>query len=278
MNDMRRLTTAPILYALAAAAMAPPMHRVCDPNDPPKDPPAGGGGDPPKYLTVEEFDKRVNGAMDNRFKRFETTFAKSLDEKLGGFTKAIEEKLGGAKPVDPPAGGNAGGDSSKPVDPEIAKLRGQLAETEKRQKALDQQLAAEKAEREKIAAQKRAREDSDALTGSLRKKGFSEHAIPALDALFRVAEGRLVRDESDPETVLFKRKSKSGEEELVTIDQALDDFAKTDEGKAYMPARQVAGSGNAGGRGVTQPVRNGAGAQTTEQLNAELMAALGGGQ
>lgn len=129
--------------------------------------------------------------------------------------------------------------SSKPKDtPKSDPMAAEL-------KALRAQYEAEKAEREKERVARMTQEERTALSQALAAKGVTGPHLKGAMALLYDAEKRITRDEAG---IIAFKVQRNGFDEVLPLEKALDEWLGTEDGKAYMPPRQVSGSGVTPGR------------------------------
>ncbi len=187
---------------------------------------ANGTGDPaakpPQYMTVEQFNKGVT----ERLTRQQQTFAKTLTEQLEAQQAKFEERLAAHGSSD------ASKSDSKPEN--AAQERAQKA-AEKRISDLEAKLAAS-AQAQLESAQKTARQEERAKAHSVMSaKGIVGPRANAVAALLYDA-GKIKRAEDG--AIVFV----DGNDE-VEFEQGFTTWLTTGEGKEFLPARAVGGSG-----------------------------------
>ena len=198
----------------------------------------------PQYVSREEFQK-VTQQADSiaSMLRKEREAAAAKQTALEARLAEIAEKLdAGAKPKE-----------SAKEDKTAAEL-----------KALRAQLDSEKAERERERQARMTQEERTALSQALTSRGVTGPHLKGAMALLYDAEKRVVRDEGG--TVAFKVQ-RNGFDEVLPLEKALDEWLGTEDGKAYLPPRPVAGSGVTPGRA---PGNSSSGEMTKAQAAAML--------
>lgn len=221
----------------------------------------------PAGLTEEQVTDLVNKAISGRLKGFETSITKLIGEQITsgvqGLMKQREEEEAQKKASD--------------KEPEWKR------ELDKVNKALATEKAAREAAEKAVTEERESRmadERRSTLGAELRKRGVPDALIkPAIAYLHDV--GKHVVHGEDGKTIVARTKGKTGELEDAPLGKWLDDsFFKSDEGKAFLPAKGAGGSGNrparqgSGGAGA-----NGAGgaAEAREEARSTLFNAIMGG-
>lgn len=151
---------------------------------------------------------------------------------------AMAEKMAALTPQDTPA--------EKPgkTDPAVAKYDAEL-------KAMKAQLEAERAERERERASRMQQEERAALQAALTTRGVTGPHLKGALALLYAEEKRVTRDDNG--NIAFKVQ-RNGFDETMPLEAALDEWLRSDDGKAHLPPRAASGSGVTPGR----PQTNGA--------------------
>jgi hypothetical protein len=175
----------------------------------------------------------VNSAVKAQLGRnsFRSELAKSIADQLKG-DKEGEPDDEPDEPDDEPKKRDRGEDSKKwkKFEAEQAALRRKLEESEKQRQ--DTELA-----------QARAKQRAE-LEKELERAGVDAARRPGALALLYTEQQRVREEDGKIGFVVQKEWG----EELVPIKDGVNEWLKTDEGKAYLPATPVAGSGNTGGR------------------------------
>lgn len=182
----------------------------------------GDDGEKPEYITAEELDKRLNGALSGYSKRIEKKFEELVTKALS--TKAEE------KPDDAPAGGKPGDE----VAAKLAKMERDLAAANKRAEETEKARAEE-------AAQAKRQEERAALRNALHEAGITDAIQARAAQALLESDAKVVRDEDG--AIRFKTADKYGVEALVDLGKGLTEWAKS-EGQVFLPAKKVAGSGS----------------------------------
>jgi hypothetical protein len=171
----------------------------------------------PKFVSVEE----VNRIITAREKRFESSLAKLLDDRIGAKKSAEAAEVVTSNEGKP----------AKVADPELARFRLE-------QDQLKRELAAEREKRE--AAERKQREGKAmALLQSELSSRVKPEFVPTL---IKALRHDVEFDEAGEPLIKF------GEAPL-PIAQWADQWAKTKEADPYKPAPSAGGSGAARGNG-----------------------------
>lgn len=194
--------------------------------------------------TDEDSNRKLNAMITNRMKRETKSLTKMISDlnakidALAPKTKTDDEEEDSDEEVEEVAVST----KKKPAQEKSKKL----ASLEKRVKdAEDRAAAAEKAQIESAEKSKRQDEDSK-MYAVLAKSGITDSKVAKAIILTLRQDELLVRDE-DTNQIRFKTVDKYGTEDLVDPEAGLGKWFKSD-GKAFLPAIQVGGSG-AGGDG-----------------------------
>jgi hypothetical protein len=186
-----------------------------------------GGGDAPKYVTIDQVNEVLNKALGSRDKRLMDGLGKSLDERFAKLSETLP------KPSDEGGGGGGEGAGGKKVDPELVKLRQQQEAMQKRLEAADKRVA-------DAEAKTRAEKVRTQLHGALSKVARPETVGVLLDAF----TGKVQFDETgDPSMPL------SDGSGVTTIDAWVENWSKSNDAKAFLPAPSSGGAGTQRGSG-----------------------------
>jgi hypothetical protein len=227
----------------------------------------------------------VNGAVTNQLARFKKSFTEEITKTLGETLSPISEQLKQfSTQVQRPAGGGEGGGSGGGKKGEVsAEIQEQLARFEGRTKELEGMLAQERkareeerAARERDRAESMSKEERAQLAGVLRARGIPEPQVKAAVALLHGEEKLIGR--TDDGQIVFKVAKGTGQARYideVELEKGVEEWLKTDDGKAFVPARQAGGAGGMGARPMGQAQGKDQKGQAANALAAML---LGGGQ
>lgn len=204
---------------------------------------------------ADGLQKLIDAKFAAMFSKFESVLAER-DKKL----EDLESKLEAAKSKaeDKTKSKSEDARDVSPMELKMRELEAQLAE---------QRKAAEAAEKKREETERAARLDAAqrAALDALATKFPGEAARNAMARL--VYEGRLDL-EGDAPAITFQR---TGYTEKLPLAQAVEEFAKTDLGKSFLPPIQAAGTG-ASPRGGSSA----GGSSSGKSLAERLQAALGG--
>lgn len=239
----------------------------------------GGSGngkkpDPPDDDELEErvgkhVAKAVNGAVRDYMKRgaFKEELAASVKETVAPMFDELKTIVGGGAGGD--KGKGAGGDDEKnrgaggggALPPDVQK---RLDDQERTIKRLSDESTRANAERDAAKKRNDEAEERGILATALKKAGVSEDRIDGAAALLYHERKRVIRDKDGKVRFALP---KEGYVDEVDVEMGVAEWAKTSEGKGYLPPTQVQGGG---ARGGAPPVRRG-----EEPSEAQLMDALG---
>lgn len=210
----------------------------------------GGGGS----VFTPEQQKALNAAISGHMQRLEKkiptaesltgSFSTLLEEKLKGFAAGGAGSGAGGQGGQGGSGGGsgqggAGGAAVLPpeVQQQIAK---QNSEIEKLRKEREEERKLREANEDKI----RKNEERTELATALRNNGVMDAMIKPLVAHLHGERAIVKRNEEGGLVMTVKR---DWGEEDVPLAQGIAEWAKTDEGKSYLPPKDVGGSGARGG-------------------------------
>lgn len=203
---------------------------------------AAGQGQAPAPLTAEDF----NRAFSARERRLQESFEQRLAAREAEWAKRFEALQ--PKPADP-------------AQPDPA------AAAEARLRALEKQLTEEKERVARTEAQRARDEERSALINQLSTLGVTGPRAAAVAAYLHGEQGTVRRAKDGRIVFVVPRDGYTDELDLA---KGLAEWAKTPEGKDFLPARDVGGSGEA-------PRRPGAPAPNGKPRPGErLLAALTG--
>lgn len=204
---------------------------------------ANGGGDGAPTFNLEQFQsemkdfviKAVNGAIS-------THLSRSLDNRFEENNKSLLgqlEKMIGNQPA-PAASSSETGNVD--IDTAIKNATAPLLKQLEEQRAANERAAAQaKAERENRMRQ----EETGALQSALTSAGVPG---PLAQAAVNLLHPHLERDSEGNIVFVSKETGPTGSyDERVSISEGVGRYLKTEDGKHFLPARQVTGSGNRGG-------------------------------
>lgn len=201
------------------------------------------------YVTLDTF----NAALANHGKRLTTSFQKMMTETVGSLAERMSQPV-----AQPPADATP--------EPE---WKAQLSAMQKRVEAAERKATEAESRRAEQEAARTRDEERSSLASALRQEGLDETRIKAATALLYTEEKRIVRS---PEGKIAFKLQRQGFEDEVDLSAGIKEWLKTDDGKAFMPARGVSGSGATaatnGSRSGGKPSK----AELREQLARQLFA------
>ena len=212
----------------------------------------------------KETTKQVNGAIAN----VKDTFGKKLEGVLDAeAVAALATEKAQAIAADlakksAPAGDKSQGQGQ--LDPETKRM---LDEMKAANEALQAKVRKGEEERAKERAERHAMEEKQAITAELAKVGVRDGLRGA--ALAYIREKGMVKRDGEG-NIVFERPSDVGGVERLSLSDGFADWAKSTEGKEFLPQRDVRGSGD------TQPARGAANGQqgTYVPLTGQQMAEI----
>lgn len=226
----------------------------------------GQGGGAASAVTDEmrkEISRVVNGTVKTYTARLKDDITSILDERLKTFQPSPGAGGSGTGSGHGGGGGSGtgGGGGAAEETPEMKKLKSEMATLQQRLQQADQER---QQERDKALRT----EERNELTSELRKVGIPEARIKGAVAYLLHEAGVIKRDESGG--IIWPVKRDWGPEN-VPLAQGVAAWLETDEGKAYLPPKQAAGSGQTPGK----PLKPGE-KMTADQANAVLSSFLFG--
>lgn len=200
--------------------------------------------------------QQVNKAISARFGDFEKKFTTKLSEQLKSSTEELGKTL--LEQLKPSESQNQGENDGKgKLSPELAAMQKRLEEAEQRTKRIEQERDAERLKRRDVSMR-------DTVKRMLADKGFTDPKRLELAVGHLVDTAKAVRFDADDDSRV-----------LVTLDgqdlplsEGIEQFAKSDTGKFFLPPKGAGGSGdfsNNSGR------RTGDGNPTRAELGAAIM-------
>lgn len=210
-------------------------------------------------LARDEVEKLLE-AQANKFKA-EMRKANELRAKeFEEFQKQVAEKLTSQQPV-----------IQADDDPKVHRAAEMAqAKYEAELKKLKEQVENERQAREAEKQARMSQEERTALSQALTAAGVDGARLKAAMALLYTEEKRIARN--DKGEVGFKIQVAGGYEDVVSIEQGLTEWLKTDDGKAFLPPRAAGGSGTVAGR----PGQPGAKGMSRDEMLARLPGLLFG--
>jgi hypothetical protein len=196
----------------------------------------GGGGDDDKPMSRKEVTDLLNKTVTGAMKSWGERVTKDWDGKLTALGDTIVQKLA---PGGTPAGGEPGkgaGGAGGPQDSELAK---ELAREREARVEQDKRLKALETSKQKAEQDLKDQTMRGGLRDALTKAGVRPALMQAALALHREGGKLVVKDGQ----VLVKVQ-RTGYEDEIAIDEAIGEWVKTDEGKQFLPAADVGGTGD----------------------------------
>jgi hypothetical protein len=225
-----------------------------------------GGSEQPVGLTeaaTKQVNELINKALGSRFKAFEAQQTKNLEAFGSGLTEkllgGIDEKLSAFKPAEPGSGKPKDSATDLSQHPDFRALKKQNDE-------FSRQLAEEREEKAKAKAAARQELLNRKIDEALQAAGFSAIKAARNNLL---AEGRVRFEGDDSDNVVFVDDEGGG----LPLKRGFSEFAKSAEGKIFMPATGANGSGDRQQQSGVRPGSQGNG-QGQPPSKAELGQAL----
>jgi hypothetical protein len=202
-------------------------------------PPNGAQGTgAPEALSEDRVLELVNKAITGRLQDYGRKQEKHLSSLLETFTSKLDEKFQG---ITQQQSGQEGSDGAKPQaiqeHPEFKGMSKRMQDLEARLRAADEEKSQLKAKGLDTQLRQKLAEE---LTKAGVDSKWSRHAIGLL-----VDTDKRVRWSEDEGRVLWRDDDGAD----LDLSQGLKAWAKSEDAKAYMPARGVAGSAGAPGSG-----------------------------
>ncbi len=206
----------------------------------------------PRAVTNED----VHGAISERLKRFEgkiDTQFKSYESKMSAILEKLESRTSAATEL--PAGEQASATNAAKDDAAKA-----IKEAEARFKS---RMDAMQAEREQEKLQARTQEERSELQRHLSGAGITDPRYLKASMAVLSEEKRIGRNTEGK--IIFKGVDKYGDEAEYDLAEGVTQWVNSDDGKPYLPAKEVSGSGS-------RPSKQRAGQPSTKQSAAERKA------
>jgi hypothetical protein len=198
---------------------------------PPKKPPA----DPPEPDDEEDVNdaldpEKVNKAITSHLKRFMKQLDAKFETLLAPYSERFE-KLEAAISAGP-ADDKDREKSKEAENAALAKLKKEL-DAEKAARLDMEKRAAD--EREKARASQR----EHMVISSLAKAGITNPTVAKAAASLLLP----AVDHAEDGRVVYKRQNKFGLDEEIDVESAIGEWTKSEDGKAFLPAKPVKGAG-----------------------------------
>jgi hypothetical protein len=206
--------------------------------------------DEKEYVTKDELDAIVNKSVTAQFKR--KTFREMIASTIGeAVTTAMKTKADDIDDddedddddddVDTKAKGK-GKSKADGVPSEVDKA---IRKLQKENERLAKEVEKEKSAREEAADNARRQTERSKLAEQLQAEGIDKDAAP-LALAYLYTETKRVKTNEDGKVVWL---DDDGDE--VGLSEGVKGWAESSQGKRFKPAREVAGSGNTGGKTET---------------------------
>jgi len=203
---------------------------------------------------------RINKGIEQRFADLQTSMTES-------FGSMLDERLK-AKPEEPSKGEN--GANGKPSG-EVDVLR---AEFEAKHKALAEKYEAERAARAQEAETNRINLERSKLASALSASGVDASRVRFAVAALHTEDKRVTTNKDGQ--IIFKTQ-REGYVDEQSLDEGVEEWLKSAEGKNFAPARDVSGSGATGGSTTRKPGEKPSRAELKQKLVAAIMRQEQGG-
>lgn len=222
--------------------------------------------DTPNETEDERIGRVVNAAVSSQLKRggvkdiINAAVQAALEPAMATLTETITKTLKAAGGGSGDGGDGGGDNKGAKLPPDVQK---RIDEIERSNKRLTEENATSKAEaaRERLANQQA--EERQILRKELAASGVSEERIDGALALLYTERKKVKRD---GEGKIRFSTTKDGYPEDVDVSVGVAEWTKSAEGKAYLPADNVSGTGTRSGR----PPTRGKGEPSEQELLQEL--------
>lgn len=220
------------------------MAEPTDTPNPDDTPDGGEGGDDKQKELTNQIADVANKAVTTQLQRILPGLKKDLQSGFGEMLSPLVEKLDSAPPKE---------DDAPPPAPDndvLAKLQAENRKMAESLKAVNTQLAQTREEKEREHEQRLRNEESSLFSKALADSGITGPQAEAVTALLLDKRGVLRRTEDGQVVWVVKR---DGYDEHFSIEEGLQRWKDTDEGKAFAPGRGIQGSGSS--TSTVQPSR-----------------------
>ena len=234
------------------------------------------GGDALSADMDHAIEKKINAAMNNHLSRFRAAFEKDIKKSFGGMLDGamnpLAEQLSGLSEKltqQPPASeGEASGDGGRWQ----RKYHEQEKKYESRIQELESSLNEVARERENERLLRAKQEERTALQQALSSAGITGTRQRAAISLLYTEDKRVHRNEDGD--IVFSI-PKAGYTDEVTLDEGINEWLKSSEGREFLPPRGTSGSGASGSQ-ASRPSRGPRNKQEAyQQARAKLAEAMG---
>jgi len=198
-------------------------------------------------FSKDEVIKLVNAAVSSHIKRHTKQFDEMVDEKLSWLVESTSSKTEETQK------------NASEADKQLRQMQAQYQKVMKDLQAKEQQIADEQASKRDMNAR-------NGLRDALASAGVPADRIRHAEAYLYDSQKRVrISESGDPVFV----SSEGGYDLETAITEGVESFLKSDEGKMYLPAREVAGSGNRGGRAPASRAKTDNPQQAIEDMSSE---------
>lgn len=211
----------------------------------------------------QEMIRLSNAANSAHHSRLQKVVDQKLSEMGTTITAKMEEMITQLKPAGDTGTPGKTEKNGKESD-EIATLR---AEYEARFAENENQLKAERDARSQEATRNRINTERSKLSTALGLAGVDAGRIRPAVALLHTEDKRVSL--SDTGEVVFKIQ-KDGYTDDLPLDEGIEEWLKSPEGKHFAPSRDVHGSGATGGRAPSRPGEK----KTKREMKHDLVRAI----
>lgn len=213
---------------------------------------------------ADELDTRISKIANAAQSSHATRMQRQFDKKLAEVTSTLTSQIAELKEALAASSQRKGEDSDDKND--VGKIQEHY---ERKFQKLQQEVQEERKAREQEHSLRRTSEERSALSDALRAGGVDGPLLKSALALLYTEEKRVIRTEDGE--IAF-RLNKDGFEEEVSLSEGIAEWLASAEGKHYIPARNVSGSGATG----PSPSQKKGGKRTKEDAARELEEALFG--
>lgn len=193
------------------------------------------GESAPEALTKDGVIEIVNSAITGRLKAAQKQMADSVSSMLAEALAPVIEKVE-ALPAAPAKGDGSSGGDSQPDSPELNSMRKQLADLQKQNDTWKQQLAEER-------QAKRLGNLRTSTLEQLANAGFRDQQRATAAMKILLSDGRVNFESDSSDSVVFRDSDGTS----LPLADGLKSFAKSEEGKLFLPPANAGGSGDASG-------------------------------
>lgn len=211
-------------------------------------------GQPTKFEITDEvkdlIGSTVNAAVGSHMKRgaFKEMLGAVVTETMAPMLDEVKKLVVAAPPKNDEEEA-AGKGKKKGVDELPPEIKARLASLEEENAKVNKKLKLQEEKAEKEANEKRLYKERTTLTDALRAAGIPEGIAPAAAAMLHMDQKRVktTKNDNDEEVLTFTVARPGGPEDW-PVEKGVAEWIKTDQGKAFLPARDGGGAGG-GGKG-----------------------------